>query len=239
MHLEVEVVKYREFLIPSKVIPKTQHKPCRYKIELRPLASSFAAPTVGAWTGNRGVIHNENKEIVRPYAAKAWITCALACKGAHRVVMSPNRWTELFFLDEVTAFAAGHRPCAYCRRTPFNAFKSLWLAANQGFYDLPDQKMTTIDAIIHAERMDKDGQKKTHSDSLFSLPDGVFICFNNELSQPLLRHKNHLFEWHEPGYLGKINLPEADIEVAVLTPKSIVRVFRKNYDFQVDRSIVG
>ena len=86
----------------------------------------------GAWMGNRGLLHNENKEIVRPYKLKAWITCLLQFKGRQREIMSPNRYTELFFLDEATALAAGHRPCFECRKEDYNKFKSLWIKGNPG-----------------------------------------------------------------------------------------------------------
>src|ERR1700730_14192737 len=84
----------------------------------------------GAWMGNRGLIHNEYQQIVRTFRLKAWITCRLEFKGWYRKVMSPNRYTELFFLDEATAFSAGHRPCAECRREDFNRFKAAWLQGN-------------------------------------------------------------------------------------------------------------
>jgi len=73
--------------------------------------------------GNRGVLHNANKELKRQFKAKAWITCLLEFKGRQRELMSPNAYTELFFLDEATAFAAGHRPCAECRRARYNEFR--------------------------------------------------------------------------------------------------------------------
>lgn len=91
----------------------------------------------GHWTGNRGVIHNDRKEIIRVFSVRPWITCLLQFKGRHRVVMTPNRWTELFFLDEATAFSAGHRPCAECRRDDFNRFKRYWTEGNpQHGFDL-------------------------------------------------------------------------------------------------------
>jgi hypothetical protein len=77
--------------------------------------------------GNRGVLHNENREIVRRYASRRWISCVLEFRGRWRAVMSPRRYTELFFLDEAVALAAGHRPCAECRRERFNAFKEAWI----------------------------------------------------------------------------------------------------------------
>src|ERR1700743_3660322 len=84
----------------------------------------------GAWMGNRGQLHNEQRQIVRPFKLKAWLTCLLQFNGRKREVMSPQRYTELFFLDEATAFAAGHRPCFECRRKDYDLFKSFWLQGN-------------------------------------------------------------------------------------------------------------
>src|SRR6266568_2878440 len=92
-----------------------------------PCGTIFATSARGTLMGNRGgVIHSQAREIVRPYASRRWIACLLEFKGRWRRVMSPNRYTELFFLDEAVALAAGHRPCAGCRRERFNAFKAAW-----------------------------------------------------------------------------------------------------------------
>lgn len=128
---------------------------------VNPFSTLISTPERGAWTGNRGVIHNERKEIIKNHAVKYWITCVLEYKGSRRSVMSPNRWTELFFLDEATAFAAGHRPCGFCRHPDFKRFKDLWLTANGEQYGLTSKtKMDIIDAIIHQERLDKKWFKK-------------------------------------------------------------------------------
>jgi hypothetical protein len=84
----------------------------------------------GTWMGNRGVLHDDKQQLLRPFKLKAWLTCRLEFKGRKRQIMAPHRWTELFFLDEATAFAAGHRPCFECRRSDFNKFKSLWIKGN-------------------------------------------------------------------------------------------------------------
>ena len=84
----------------------------------------------GTYMGNRGVLHNGKRELTRQFKTKAWIICLLEFKGRKRELMTPGRYTELFFLDEVTAFAAGHRPCAECRRKRYNEFRDAWQAAN-------------------------------------------------------------------------------------------------------------
>src|ERR1035438_2779229 len=101
----------------------------------------------GTFMGNRGgAIHNDGRQIVRQYASRRWITCLLEFKGRRRTVMSPNRYTELFFLDEAVALAAGHRPCAECRRARFNAFKQAW----GGTSPLADE----MDVELHRARID-------------------------------------------------------------------------------------
>jgi len=106
----------------------------------------------GTLMGNRGVIHDAQRNIVRRYKHKAWITCSLHFKERHRIVMSPNRWTELFFLDEATAFAAGHRPCCECRKENFKLFKLCWLKGNSqyGFTAKVSMKrMLLISPTVH------------------------------------------------------------------------------------------
>src|ERR1700739_433376 len=94
---------------------------------VNPSGVIFASPARGTLMGHRGgVLHNPQGESVRQYASRRWITCLLEFKGRHRVVMSPGRYTELFFLDEAVALAAGHRPCAECRRARVNDFRRAW-----------------------------------------------------------------------------------------------------------------
>src|SRR5436853_7505403 len=95
-----------------------------------PFGNIIKTAARGAWMGNRGVIHNEQQRITHVFKHKAWITCALQFKGRKRTVMTPGRWTELFFLDEATAFAAGHRPCFECRKEDATRFKSCWIHGN-------------------------------------------------------------------------------------------------------------
>src|SRR6187402_976555 len=95
-----------------------------------PFGNIFATKTRGTWLGNRGQLHGAGKTILRPFKHKAWIICELRFKGRYREIMSPNLWTELFFLDEATAFAAGHRPCFECRRDDAKRFKQCWIEGN-------------------------------------------------------------------------------------------------------------
>jgi hypothetical protein len=142
---------------------------------VNPFGELIRIPERGAWMGNRGVLHNEHQEIIRPYKLKNWLICVLEFKGWHRQVMAPNRYTELFFMDEATAFSAGHRPCFECRRADYNHFKSCWLAGNprSGF----NQKtpIGQIDVYIHHERMGKGNSKLAHQENAADLPDGTMV----------------------------------------------------------------
>ncbi len=200
-----------------------------------PFSTLTATPERGVWTGNRGVIHNERKEIVKNHAVKYWITCVLDYKGARRQVMSPNRWTELFFLDEATAFAAGHRPCGFCRHADFKRFKNLWMAANGAHYGLSDPiKMDVIDACIHQERLDSNGLQKTFNAPLTTLPDGSFVRMEGN-NQPYLWLHQNLYEWSFGGY-NKVLEFDKNQTVIVLTPISYIAVFKAGYVPQVHAS---
>ena len=96
-----------------------------------PYGKLHAIAARGAWMGNRGILHDDEKRIVAPWRLKRWITCALTFRGRKRQVFAPHRYSELFFLDEATSFAAGHRPCAECRRERYNEFRAAWFEANQ------------------------------------------------------------------------------------------------------------
>ena len=136
-----------------------------------PFGNIFRTPARGTFMGNRGgALHNENREIVRSYKSRRWITCVLEFRGRYRRVMSPGRYTELFFLDEAVAFAAGHRPCAECRRKRYNAFKKAW----QGPKSEP-ARAEEIDCELHRARMNARRQKLTYDAAIDHLPNGCFV----------------------------------------------------------------
>lgn len=176
--------------------------------------------------GNRGLIHNEHQQIIRPFRLKAWITCVLEFKGRHRVVMTPNLYTELFFLDEATAFSAGQRPCAECRRADFNRFKAAWVQGNPLYMYHMRTPIGEIDEILHRERINPNGSKSTYREKLEDLPEGSFIEFNG--NPYMIGHANRIMHWTPYGYTGSVRLP-LTTEVNVLTPKSIVNSFRSGY----------
>ncbi|MGZ3946156.1 MAG: hypothetical protein ACXVJB_14525 [Mucilaginibacter sp.] len=179
----------------------------------------------GAWLGNRGQLHGAGKTILRPFKHKAWIICLLKFKGRKRQVMSPNLWTELFFLDEATAFAAGHRPCFECRRDDAVRFKAAWLKGNLEFGFDGKVSIREIDNILHQQRIEVGGKKATYEADLNTLPDGTFILFDNK---PYLLADKTLHHWTPFGYEGVI-APPSSANVTVLTPRSVVNAFRGGY----------
>ena len=122
-----------------------------YQNKVDPWGNIHAVKSRGMFLGNRGVLHNENQQIVASHRIKGWVTCLLEFKDRKRKVMSPNRYTELFFLDEATAFSAGHRPCAECRRIRYNEFKEKWLEANGELLQGKKPTATNFDKIIHED----------------------------------------------------------------------------------------
>ncbi len=187
----------------------------------------------GSWMGTRGLIHNDKQEIVRAFKLKTWITCKLEFKGRRRKVMTPNLYTELFFLDEATAFSAGHRPCAECRREEFNTFKRLWLQANPSYGFTIKTRIHQIDEILHAERIDQQNKKVIFEEQMSMIPDGTFILVDNSA---FLVVTKKMYRWTEYGYENATALPKT-ATVTVLTPRSIVNAFRAGYVPQMSINI--
>lgn len=193
-----------------------------------PKGNIIATSARGAWLGNRGQLHGRGKTILRPFKHQAWIICLLQFKGRRREVMSPNLWTELFFLDEATAFAAGHRPCFECRRDDAGRFKTAWLKGNPQYGFGHKTAIGKIDAVIHAERITKDGGKVSYEAIGNDLPDGAFIEIGGK---PHLVANSKIFRWTPFGYEESLPLPGH--VVTVLTPWSVVEAFRAGYKVQV------
>jgi hypothetical protein len=189
-----------------------------------PQGNIISTSARGAWMGNRGQLHDRGKTILRPFKLKAWITCLLQFRNRQRQVMSPGLYTELFFLDEATAFAAGHRPCFECRRADYDRFKAAWLQGNPGYGFNIKTSIREIDDILHRERIGRDGQKVTFKAKLAGLPDGTFIQLDN---QPFLIAHGQVHRWTPFGYEKGIQPPSE--EVTVLTLPSTVNAFRAGY----------
>jgi hypothetical protein len=204
----------------------TSEKPARNRV--MPRGEIVAVAGRGAWLGNRGRLHEGSgtRDIVRNHQSKAWITCLLEFKGRHAPQWTPNHYTQLFFLDEAVALAAGHRPCAECRRGDYNAYRQAWSVINVG--TTPYAK--DIDNQLHRDRTDPANRVLPWN----GLPDGVFVDTDDG---PAVVVGNHLAVWDDRAYTYRHRLPRpADGSASVLTPLSTVEVLRAGYLAQIDPS---
>jgi hypothetical protein len=195
-----------------------------------PLGEIVAVPERGLLMGNRGILHDENRRIVRAWQVRRWIACVTEFRGRHRQVMRPHSYTELFFLDEATAFAAGHRPCAECRHADYQRFKAAW-AAWSGSQMSAEQ----MDDVLHSDRVQGRGaqqRQRTYQADIGTLPDGTFIRLDGV---PWLIWRGRLLAWSAGGYVARRALPTAG-SVKVLTPRSLVGVLAAGYQPMVHPS---
>jgi hypothetical protein len=190
-----------------------------------PFGRIIATPEYGTFLGNRGVLHDAEGRIRREWQLKRWIVCLLKFRGRRRTVMTPGRYTELFFLDEATALAAGHRPCAECRRARFLDFCNAWNTSRR-------PTAPEIDDRLHAERVSSDGSRRTFLADLEQLPNGVFILRED---QAHLVHGDSLLTWAPAGYRERRPRPSG-AAVRVLTPPSTVRAILAGYVPEVHAS---
>jgi hypothetical protein len=180
----------------------------------------------GTLMGNRGILHDDENRIVRPWAHKAWVTCLLEFNGIKRPKpFSPGNYSELFFIDEATAFAAGHRPCAHCQRTRHRAFKDAWVRANVADQLRASTLMPAIDRVLHAERCVPGGHKVTFEAPIVELPLGAI--FEHEEAAYLVAAAGYL-PWSFDGYGASQGIGGAPV-VKVLTPQSIIRAFAAGF----------
>lgn len=193
-----------------------------------PFGEIVAHPARGTLMGNRGgCLHDDQKRLRRRrWVSERWITCLLEFGGWHREVMRPRYYTELFFLDEATALAAGHRPCALCRRADFECFREAWLAGNPAAGLTMSSSISAIDRIIHAERCAPGWGKRTHDAPLTGLPYGVMVA---DGTQAFLWRRGQLLPWTFDGY-GSPLRPDAQRTMTVLTPASTVAAIASGYD---------
>lgn len=199
-----------------------------------PSGEIVAVPERGTMMGNRGVLHDGEGRIRRPWQVKRWLICVLEFRGRHRDVMAPNRFTELFFLDEATGLAAGHRPCFECRRGAFLAFRDAWAVGNRYVGSGP-VTVAVMDDRLHAERVGRDRSKRTFTADIDELPDGAFIEFGGEDKDAGLIWRGGLLAWAPGGYTGRRPRPRGQA-VWVLTPRSTVAAIRAGYAPQVHPS---
>jgi hypothetical protein len=190
-----------------------------------PFGTIIKTSARGTWMGNRGILHNAGQEILRPFKLKAWITCKLDFNGRKRKVMAPDRYTELFFLDEATAFSAGHRPCFECRRADFIRFKTFWLKGNPEYHFNEQTLIAKIDEVLHKERINRNGTKATFTESCANLPNGAFVLYEGS---PFRVLDGLIFRWTPSGYEPRKPIPPTN-KMTILTPRSIVNTFRAGY----------
>ena len=192
-----------------------------------PFGDLIATPERGTLMGNRGgCLHDTTQRIVRPFASRRWIVCLLEFKGRRRSIMTPGRYTELFFLDEATALAAGHRPCAECQRTRYDLFRERWAAANPDLAATARPSADDMDRVLHAERLGSGGAKRTYRDRLSHLPAGVMVA--DDEHRAFLVHERGLLRWTFAGYEAQKARGD-DVELAVLTPRSVVRAIAEGF----------
>ena len=200
---------------------------------VNPFGELIATPARGKFMGNRGVLHDGHGQLTtKRWTHNHWIICLTEFKGEKRPLMSPGCYTELFFLDEATALAAGHRPCAECRREDFNRYKRAWIDGNlieglDGFVGVG-----TIDQVLHRERVNRDREKVCYSAALGDLPDGVVVALPDTPELASLIWKEQLWAWAPGGYGSPIKYDRATV-VNVLTPESTVKAISAGYLPQV------
>ncbi|MGH2972460.1 MAG: hypothetical protein ACRDNM_16420 [Gaiellaceae bacterium] len=176
-----------------------------------PFGGLIATPERGLVYGNRGCLHDADRRIRRQFQVKRWIACRLEFRGRRRAdVMPPGRYTGLFFLDDATAFSAGHRPCAECRREDYDRYREIWGGK---------PRADDMDGVLHAERM-----AGPHAEPFDELPDGAFALEDDE---PWLVLGDELLRWTPGGYAERRARLRGD--AAVITPAATVRVLRAGW----------
>lgn len=187
---------------------------------VKPTGEIVAIPERGMFVGNRGIIHDPATRTIlkRRWSTDAWLTCVLEFKGRRRKVMQRQSWTELFFLDEATAFAAGHRPCFYCRRDDANRFRAAWEKGNRRHNVLAPE----IDAVLHRERFVSGKRLHPLPMPIARLPDGTMVQAGEE---SFLVAKGQALLWSPSGY----RRAETIRDTKLLTAPSVVRAFSAGY----------
>lgn len=185
-----------------------------------PWGRIVACPSRGSRMGNRGILHDAAQQVGKTHTHQAWVCCLTEFKGRKRALMQPGAYTELFFLDEVTALAAGHRPCGECQRDRYTAFTEAWCAVHG---DPPEGRALPkhIDRMMHAARIHR-REKVTFEAEVAGLPDGVMVAVGDAA---FLLWRG-VWRWSFDGYTPADSLPE---RVTVLTPAPVVEVLRAGY----------
>jgi len=208
-------------------VPAPDHTPSPAPNRVTPTGEIVAIPLRGAWTGNRGILH-AGREITRLHAHEHWLTCALRFRGWWHEQWRPSHFTWLFFQDEAVSLAAGHRPCALCRRPAYNAFRTAW--ANGLAVEVPSAQ--ALDHQLHGERIVRGThRRRTHPGRWPELPDGTFVIADDGLATVV--RGDRLIPWTTAGY-GKPSRRPSSGSATVLTPPASVAALRAGYPVQLD-----
>ncbi len=208
-------------------------EPMPLQNRVTPFGNLITDSARGAWMGNRGVLHDINRKLTgRRWTTLNWIICSLSFKKRHRKVMSPGRYSELFFLDEATALAAGHRPCFECRRADAVAFRRAWTDA----FGVRRPTADAMDRMIHPERKQPPCQRPRISDAA-SLPDGAFLFQDHAPDTALLVLHRHLWRWTPTGYEAPV--AASGQAGTLVTPPTSVAVLLAGYSVQIHSSAHG
>src|SRR5437867_718634 len=182
-----------------------------------PFGDLIATEARGLLMGNRGRLHDAGRRIVRHAQGRRWIACLTSFRGRRRRVMSPGSYTELFFLDEAVALAAGHRPCAECRHPDYRRFQEAWTRAVGGGTSAED-----MDCRLHADRLAGPRVRRTFRERVLALPDGAYVEIDGAA---WLVWEGAMRAWSPAGYAGRRELGPG--EVTVITPQCVVEVIRR------------
>lgn len=194
-----------------------------------PLGLIVPAPGRGGWMGNRRVLHAGTgaRATVRSHRGKAWITCVLDFRGRRVPQWQPGRYTPLFFLDEAVSLAAGHRPCAECRRADFNKFRSAWA---QYTGEAERLRAPQLDAVLHSQRLPLGEGRAVTTSSWPGLPDGAFVLVEQG---PAVVVRDQLTPWRPDNTYGSpVRRPRGGT-VSVITPPASLGALRAGYPVQI------
>jgi len=198
-----------------------------YRNRVTPFGEIVVDPGRGLLIGNRGVLHDASQRIVRDSQVRRWIACRLEFRGRWRPIMRPGRWTELFFLDEAAAFAAGHRPCAECRNADYRRFVDAWRRVHS-----EDASADAIDRRLHPERRLGPWRQRDHTANFAELPNGAYVALDGQAWVVL---GDQLFAWSAGAYVARRTRPTFG-DARVLTPPSLVAVMHADYTPEIHPS---
>lgn len=209
-----------------------------------PYGDLIATPERWAFTGNRGRIHDEFKQVTPTWTTERWLICLLTYRDRHREVMprKPGWYTNLFFLDEASAMSAGHRPCATCRRTDYQWFRKCFIRANRADLSRDAPSIQEIDHLIHQHRMTtrpyyrKNRRKVTYQAPISVLPTGVFVMLEPTSTDYYLVTEQELYLWTPQGYRDRRAKP-VEVDVTVLTPRPLVGAIAAGYRPQIQEAL--